>query len=266
MHGAAQQAGVGLLLQQERLGLGQPELVLALEAAELEGQHGQGAADGVQVGTRRRALGLDLWRLVADRPVDGAVIVDVPDAAHVDELELLLGLDDVVRLEVAVDEPPIVQVAEGGQDLECVGEGVGQWHHAAFVARLDADLLERLAADVLHDDVAGGLAIGLACVLYEVVDPHDVRVLDLGEEAPLGDRRLHGVRIPGVEQALEHHPPVADVAVPGQVDPAEAAVRDAAEHLVLPGDELAWRQLGAEGVPGAAVRAEPLGQAGPAVA
>ena len=91
-------------------------------------------------------------------------------------------------------------------------------------------------------------------------------MLDLGEEAPLGDGGLHGVRVPGVEQALEHHPAVADVAVPGQVDPAESAVRQAAEHLVLPGDEFAWHQLGAERVPGAAVRAEPLGQAGPAVA
>ena len=116
--------GVGLLLREQRLGLGQLELVLALEAAELEGEHGEGAADRVQVGTRRRALGLDLRRLVADRAVDGAVVVDVPDAAHVDELELLLGLDDVVRLEVAVDEPLVVQVAEGGQDLERVGERV----------------------------------------------------------------------------------------------------------------------------------------------
>ena len=83
---------------------------------------------------------------------------------------------------------------------------------------------------------------------------------------PLGDGRRHRVGVAGVEQALEHHPAVADVAVPGQVDPAEAAVGEAAEHLVLPGDELAGHQLGAEGVPGAAVRAEPLGQAGPAVA
>ena len=48
----------------------------------------------------------------------------------------------------------------------------------------------------------------------------------------------------GVDQALEHHPAVVDVAVDGQVDPAEAAVGDAAAHLVLarrPGRrETAW--------------------------
>jgi hypothetical protein len=61
---------------------------------------------------------------------------------------------------------------------------------------------------------------------------------------PFGHRGLHRVRVPGVEQALEHDPAVADVVVPGQVDPAEAAVREAAEHLVLPGHELARDQLG----------------------
>ena len=38
---------------------------------------------------------------------------------------------------------------------------------------------------------------------------------------------------PRVEQALEHHPAVGDVAVPGQVDPAHAAVGQAADDLVL---------------------------------
>ena len=266
MGGAAQQPGVGRVLGEQRLVLGQRELVLALEAGELEGEHRQGAADRVEVGARRRPVRLDLRRLVADRPVDRAVAVDVPDAAHVDELELLFGLDDVVRLEVAVDEPAVVQVAEGGQDLQRVGERVRERHRAAALSRLEADLLERLAAHVLHHDVARGLAVAAAGVLNEVVDPHDVRVLKLGEEPPLGDRRLHRVGVAGVQQALHRHPAVGDVAVPAQVDPAEAAVREAAKHLVLPGDELAGHQLGAEGVPGAAVRAEPLGQAGPAVA
>jgi hypothetical protein len=266
--GSLQQPRVGRVLDEQPLGLGQGEPVLTLEVRELEGEHGQAPADRVEVGARRRAVGLDLRRLVPDRSVDRAVAVDGPDAAHVDELDLLLELYDVVRLEVAVDEPAVVQVAERGQDLERVGERDLERHRAAglLLAGLEPDLLQRLAADVLHHDVAGRLAVTPACVLHEVVDADDVRVLDLGEELPLGEGGGHRVRVPGVEQALEHHPAVADVAVLRQVNPAESAVGEAAEHQVLPGHQLTGDQLGTEGVGVAAVRAEPVRRAGPAVA
>ena len=153
-----------------------------------------------------------------------------------------------------------MQVAQGGQHLDRVRERVRHRHRAAGGPRVDQDLLERLAADVLHHDVAGRLARPPVRVLDEVVDPHDVRVLDLGQELALGHGRGHRVRVAGVQQALEHHPAVADVVVPGQVDPAEPAVREAAEHLVLPGHQVAGLQLRAEREPGPAVPAEALGQ------
>ncbi len=103
-------------------------------------------------------------------------------------------------------------------------------------------------------------------MLDEVVDPDDVGVLHLGQELPLGDGSLERVGIADVEQALQHHPAVADVVVAGQVDPAKAAERQAAEHLVLSRYQLAGRQLRGEGEPRAAVAAESLRQAGPAVA
>ncbi len=87
----------------------------------------------------------------------------------------------------------------------------------------------------------------------------------LGQELPFGDGRRHGVRVSGIQQAFQYHPAVADVAVPGQVDPAEPAEGEAAEHLVLPRHQIAWLQLRAEREPGAAVAAEPLGQPGPAI-
>ena len=64
-------------------------------------------------------------------------------------------------------------------------------------------------------------------------------MLHLGEELPLGDRGLERVGVAGVEQALEHDVAVGHVAVAGEVDPAEAAVRDAADDLVLAADEIA---------------------------
>ena len=117
-------------------------------------------------------------------------------------------------------------------------------------------LLERLAADVLHDDVSGAL------VLDEVVDPHDVGVLDLGQEAALGDGGRHGGLVTRVEETLQHHPAVGHVAVPGQVHPAHAAVRQAPGHLVLAGDEVAGRSFGVKEIARPAVRAVALGPPG----
>ena len=68
-----------------------------------------------------------------------------------------------------------------------------------------------------------------------------------GQELPLRHRGRHGVGVPGAEQALEHPPAVADVAVLGQVDPAEPAVGQAAEHLVLAADQIPRLQLRGEG-------------------
>ncbi len=262
MGGAPQQPGERFLLAEQRHPVGQAVLIRALEAAELEGQHGQRPAHRVQIGAGRRAVGLDLRSLVADRPVDRLVAVDPADASHVDELELFFGLDDVVRLEVAVHHPAVVQVAEGGQHLDSVGQGMGHRHRASRLARVDQDLLERLAAHILHHDVAGHLSGAPVRVLDEVVDPDDIGVLDLGQELPLGDGGRHGVGVAGVQQALQHHPPVADVVVLGQVDPAEAAVGEAAEHLILADDQFSRLQLGAERELGAAIAAESFGQAG----
>ncbi len=82
---------------------------------------------------------------------------------------------------------------------------------------------------------------------------------DLGEEFALGHR--HGLRfdIVGVQQALEHHPAVADIAVDRQIDPAQPTVREATLDFVLPGDHIAGAQTRPEVEMGAAVRAIPAG-------
>ncbi len=236
-------------------------------ALEVEGQHGERARHRVQVARHRGADLGHLRRLVADRAVDrGLVVVHPPDRAHVDELQLVLGLYGVVDLEVAVQQVPAVQVPERLQGLDAVRAGLLHRQRVAPPVGRPApvgDLLERLAADVLHDDVAVQGAGPLVEVLDEVVDPDDVGVLDLGEEAALGDRRCHGVLVAGVQQALEDDPAVRDGPVDGEVDPAQTAVRQAARHLVLAVDDVPGPQLRHEGVRVPAAGAEALRAARP---
>ena len=54
----------------------------------------------------------DLGGLVADRAVDRRLlVVDVPHAAEVDELDRVTDLDQVVGLEVAIDQPEVMQLS-----------------------------------------------------------------------------------------------------------------------------------------------------------
>ena len=77
----------------------------------------------------------------------------------------------------------------------------------------------------------------------EVVDLDDAGMVHHGEELAFGDGdrlRLLSARL---EQTLEYHPPIAHVAIDRQIDPADAAVGDAALNLVLVGHQLAGLQL-----------------------
>ena len=135
-----------------------------------------------------------------------------------------------------------MQVAEGGEDLEDVGDR--RLHGQDAVGGLAAHVTQARAADVLHDDVAAVVRRDRPVVVDEVEDTHDRRVRELGEELSLGHRDLAGLGAVGVEQALEHDPAVGDVVVDGDIDPAHAAVREAALDLVLIGDDVTGLQLG----------------------
>ena len=115
-----------------------------------------------------------------------------------------------------------MQVAERGQHLDGVGQRHRQRQRLAELAPFQQDLLERLAADVLHHDVAGHLAGAPVGVLDEVVDADDVRMLHLGQEPAFGQRGFLGGRVAAVQQALEDHPPVRPGAgpCPGRSSPA----------------------------------------------
>ena len=112
---------------------------------------------------------------------------------EVGDLDAALAVDEhVVGLDVPVDDPVLVRVAERGEDLPRVRDRDG---HGARAARHD-QLLQRPALDVLHHDVVR--AVGDPAV----VDRDDVRVREPGgvrRLAPEALDELLVVRVPLVE-------------------------------------------------------------------
>jgi hypothetical protein len=186
----------------------------------------------------------DLGCLVAGGAVQVAdLVVDMAHPTEVDQRELLLGVYDVVGLEVTEQQAAAVQEIERIDDAEYVSDGLGhrEWS-PRLLAVTDAEFSQRFPTDVLHDDVPG---VG---VLDEVVDADDVRVLDLCQVSLLDQSCRHGGVVTRIEQALEHDPGSVEVQILGEVDPAEAPMSEAPGDLVLPGDQVPGVQLGREGI------------------
>src|SRR5262249_30608928 len=112
--------------------------------------------------------------------------------------------------------------------------------------------------DIFHDDVAGHSAGPGIRMLNEVVDVDDVRMLHLGEEPALGNGSCLRCAVLAVQQALEYDRAPVQVVVNCQVDPAETAMGEATEYLVLVGYHVPGCELGGEGEPRPAFRAEAL--------
>src|SRR5205085_5397574 len=96
---------------------------------------------------------------------------------------------NVRRLEVAMDDPARVRLAEAARDLTPDDERVT---HVEETVALQARG-ERLAREVLHRDEE--LLDGAAFDLPIVVERDDVRVLELREEARLLQEALQEVRL-----------------------------------------------------------------------
>ena len=135
-----------------------------------------------------RLLGRDVVGRAEHAPVGGqALLVERAGDPEVGDLGRALLVDqDVLGLDVAVDDVARVRGAERARDLDRVGHRLGDRQAAAAA---DA-LLERLALDVLEDDV------GAAVVLARVDHADDVRVRELGDRARLAAEALElvGVR------------------------------------------------------------------------
>ena len=132
--------------------------VPAVDERRLPGEHGvDGGAEGVDVpGRGRLATREGLRRAVGPRDhvgarrVDGDRRVDQPGHAEVGQQRLVeLGEQDVGRLDVAVEDPVLVDVLERG------GEGAGQPDGLALAERTPArqPLLEGAPLVVRHDQV-----------------------------------------------------------------------------------------------------------------
>ncbi len=231
------------------------EALLVLEAGEIDSKDRKCPRHRVEIrrhaGTRVGYLG----RLVADGAVQVAVrIVGTADAAQIDQLELLLRLDHVVRLEVTEQKAAVMQVPDGREDLEDVGDRLRDREGRTFLLTVTgAHLAQRFTADVLHDDVAE------VVMLHEVVDLDDLWMLHLGQESSFRNGGRHSGFVAGVEKTLQDDPAVRDVLVLGQIDPPQSTVRDASGDQVLAGHEVTGPQLRREGVRLAVMRAEPFG-------
>ncbi|MCO5170409.1 MAG: hypothetical protein M9894_29075 [Planctomycetes bacterium] len=182
-------------------------------------------AEGPHVDRRRRRASVArelLRRHVGRRPDhrpgvrEAAVALEVRQAEVGDARPAVVADEDVVRLEVAVQDPPRVRVAHGARDV------AHERHARAQVERPDR-LGERPPLDELVDEA------GPALEQPDRVDLHQPRVVErrrdraLSQEA--GDRR--GV-LP--LQELEGHA-AAGAPVARPVDRAEAAAAEEAGRL-----------------------------------
>jgi hypothetical protein len=139
-------------------------------------------AQRVQVGSSVDRPPLQLFRRqVEDRAGDDPVARDARGGrqrqAEVGQLDRPFGRSqDVLRLDVTMNDPLLVGVAQRQAQLRRHGDRLGQ------VGRRPAE--ERLAVDQLHDDV--GLAVDFA----GVVDGHDVGMVEAGRQAGLVQQPL----------------------------------------------------------------------------
>ena len=212
---------------------------------DLAGQHlVQDDPDRVDVGAlvdrgSLRLLGRQVLRGADDRADLRHLARARAGDAEVGHLQAAVGVhDDVVRLDVAVDDPVPVCIADRGQDLARVVDRDPDRRRPPA----DDQLLERPPREILHRDVVRPL--GLAAV----VDGDDVRVreprsvLRLAPEA-LDERVVGGV--PVVED-LDRDAP-AELLVLGEIDVRHPAGAQLADDPVAPVEDGVDQRVAGDG-------------------
>ena len=200
------------------------DLVLAVEGDVAREHLVEDDAERVDVGlavdvVAQRLLGRDVVGRAEHAAVGGqAVVAQRAGDAEVGDLGRALGVEqDVLRLDVAVHDLVRVRAAERAGDLDRVGQ--------RLVDRQPAEpadaVLERLALDVLEDDV------GPVLVLAGVDHAHDVRVRELRDRPRLAPEALQLVGVGGHLPVQElDGDPAFEVDVEGLIDGRHPAGAD----------------------------------------
>ncbi len=189
-------------------------------AAGLFGGHVPRRADD-QAGARQR--------LAAEQALGDAEVRQVRSPARVEQ--------DVRRLQVAVQQAVLVRVVDRPRDRRHEAGG------AANVAGDRRPLGEAAPLDQLHAEERDAHAA--QAPLADLVDRHDVRVVEAGGDLRLGAEaaQRHRVAEVGGPHDLQRDDAV-ETQLPGPVDDAHAAAGDLVEHLVTVGLRQAGRDVG----------------------
>jgi hypothetical protein len=207
----------------------------------LAGQHlVEHDPDGVEIRRRghRRAAGLlgrEVLRSPHDRPGLRHLRGARPGDPEVGDLEPLATDEDVVRLDVAVDDPVTVREAERVENLERVRDRLRDGERAAG----EDELLEAAALDHLHGDVVRALCFAA------VVDRDDVRVRERCGRLRLAPEALDEelvVRVAVVEDL--DRDAAAELLVLGQIDIRHAPGAQLAQDAVAPVEERVDQRVG----------------------
>ena len=149
--------------------------------------------------------------------------VDPLGQAEVGDMGLAVAIDqDVVGLQVAMQDAALMGMVHGAGDRRHQpGRG------AEVLPEAGQLILEAAAVDQLHAEEV------LALVLADLVDRHDVRVVEVGRRLGLLAKPLDGVVVEPVRQDHLQRDRAVEADLPGAVDDAHAAVGDLGLQLVV---------------------------------
>ena len=151
-------------------------------------------------------------------------IPDGPRQTEIEDLDSPVTCDEqVLRLQVAMDEPAIVRRAQPTRRLARILDGLALGQRAR-----DQRLAQRFAFQQLDHGIRGSV------VLAEIVDRQDVRVRQRrdGPSLPLETRRRIGIRAQRIRQHLDRHV-AAQPRVARTVDLAHPAGAQHPDDLVV---------------------------------
>src|SRR5580700_819738 len=161
------------------------------------------------------------------RPLGRCFRVENLRDAEIEQLRRSIGSNkNVARLDVTMDDQPLVGVLHRRTDLQEQAQSLGNGSAAAI-----AVLIERLAVDQLHHKVGDAVLGGAA-----IMQASDIRMIEVGENLPLVlEATKNESRILAAAHHLKgHFLAVLIVGAKRAIHFAEAADADTLDNLVGP--------------------------------